>query len=250
MATRWCDHVAPVTELVECNGEQHRVTWRTGKVVLEDHDLAAERMLQALGGGTCECLRVLKRWRDLHSWATSGELYLQMRSRVAAQVLAPGELATIQELGLLLTWERAWRQQAYMGTQARWLHEQLRARAVEPLRRHLVHWAERLGAHQSSSVDVEVLRPGQEPRLAGEIDRYRVRATAGLGVRWMLGVHPRGLAVVDGAFVLELLPSATGLRARAVRWEEGAGGTARPVAGVGRLGRDPGGTWHLRWDDS
>ncbi|HEV2766210.1 MAG TPA: hypothetical protein VGV63_00710, partial [Acidimicrobiales bacterium] len=123
-----------MTELVECNGEQHRVTWRTGKVVLEDHDLAAERMLQALGGGTCECLRVLKRWRDLHSWATSGELYLQMRSRVAAQVLAPGELASVQELGLLRTWERAWHQQAYMGTQARWLHEQLQARALEPLR--------------------------------------------------------------------------------------------------------------------
>jgi hypothetical protein len=238
-----------VTELVECNGEQHRVTWRKGKVVLEDHDLAAERMLQAFGGGTTECLRVLKRWRDLHSWATSGELYLQMRSRVGGHVLAPGELASTQELGLLLTWERAWRQQAYMGTQGRWLQEQLQRCAVEPLREHMAHWVERLGSRQTPSVDVEILRPGQQPRLVGELDRYRVRGSAGLGARWILGVHARGLAVVDGAFVLELAPSTTGLRARAVRWEAQAGGTAQPVAALGRLGRSPDGMWRLAWDD-
>ena len=45
-----------------CEGEEHRVTWRRGKFVLEDHDLGAERAMLALGGEPCPCMRALELW--------------------------------------------------------------------------------------------------------------------------------------------------------------------------------------------
>ncbi|MDQ3575111.1 MAG: hypothetical protein M3404_09370, partial [Actinomycetota bacterium] len=75
---RWCDHIEAATASVDCNGESHRVTWRRGKVVLEDHDLTAEAAMLAFGGKPFPCLGVLRRWRDMHTWAMSGELFETM----------------------------------------------------------------------------------------------------------------------------------------------------------------------------
>jgi hypothetical protein len=36
----------------------HRITWRHGKVIVEDHDLEAEKALVALGGERCPCLDI------------------------------------------------------------------------------------------------------------------------------------------------------------------------------------------------
>lgn len=250
MARRWCDRLESVTELVECSGQHHRVSWRGGSLVVEDHDLAAERAMRALGAETPDCLRLLKRWRDLNSWATSTELFVQMRLRLGDErILAPGALGQRHELALLLTWERAWRMSSYYGTgHERLLAEQLRARAVEPLTSHLSLWAARLGCPQAVSVEVKLRRPGQAPRMTGAIDRFSARVTAGLGVRWVLEVWARGLAVVDDGFVLEVGPSGSDLGARAVRWEAQPDGGARPVVAAARLGRDREGSWRLSWD--
>jgi len=237
-----------VTELVECSGERHRVSWRGGSLVVEDHDLTAERTMRALGGVTPDCLRLLKQWRDLNTWATSTELYVQMRTRLGAEhILAPGALGQRHELALLLTWERAWRMSSYYGEgHERLLSEQLSTRATEPLTRHLALWSARLGGLQAPSVEVKLRRPGQAPRMTGAIDRFSARVTAGLGVRWILEVWARGLAVVDDGFVLEVT-SASGL-ARAVRWEAQSDGGARPVVNAARLGRAGDGEWRLSWE--
>ena len=58
--TKWFEGVAPLTVKLP-NG--HRVTWRRGKLVLEDHDLGAERVMVALGADACLCLDVLEAWR-------------------------------------------------------------------------------------------------------------------------------------------------------------------------------------------
>lgn len=252
MARRWCDHIGSRTELVECGSERHRLTWRRGHLVIEDHDLDAERALRALGADTPACLRHLKQWRHLYSWATSTELFAQMRDRLGPDhILAPGALAPVQELSLLLTWERAWRTSSYLGGgHQRLLQQQLRARADRPVRAHLAHWAGRLGAAPPSSVQVELLRPGHPPRLTGTIAPFASRATAALGVAWVLQVEARGLALVDGALVLEVLPSPTALRARAVRWRGAAGGEARPEAALATLRRLPDRSWTLAWDES
>ncbi len=245
--TRWCDHLEPVTEVVDCSGGRHRVTWRRGKVVVEDHDLVAERAMRVLGAETPACLRILKQWRDLHRWATSTELFVQMRSRLGPErILAPGALGVPHELSLLLTWERAWRMSSYYGAgHERLLHEQLRDRAMDPVRRHVEVWAHRLGSAAPPSVDIEIIRPLQAPRLTGTIDALTARVTARLGVAWVLQVWARGLALVEDALVLELLPSPTALGARAVRWEADADGSARPVAALARLERGAEGRWQL-----
>jgi hypothetical protein len=130
----------------------------------------------------------------------------------------------------------------------RLLQEQLQARALEPVRRHVKVWAERLGTSHAPSVKVEITRPGQAPRVTGSIDALAARATAWLGVSWVLGVWARGLAVIDDALVLELLPTPTALGALAVRWEARPDGSAEPVAVPARLDRRPDRSWSVVWD--
>jgi hypothetical protein len=61
---RWCDGLPAVTVEIDCGGQRHRITWRRGKLVLEDHDLLAERSLAALGSSRPPvCVEVLDAWR-------------------------------------------------------------------------------------------------------------------------------------------------------------------------------------------
>lgn len=228
------------------------MTWRRGKVVLEDHDLSAERTMLAFGGELPACLRVLQLWRNLHSWAMSAELFRQVQARVGDDpLLAPGPLGAVRELGLLLTWERAWRRSAYFSDHGRLLAEQVRARALDPLRGHLRFWMRHLGCRRISAVDVELQRRGQEASLSGEMDSVGVRATATLGTPWVLGVWARGLAVVDGAFVVDVSDETGGddgvVAVRAARWERQAGGRSSPVVAPALAERRADGSWGLAW---
>ena len=251
---RWCDHVPPATAVVECGGEDHRITWRRGKLVLEDHDLSAELAMVAFGGQPCACLRALQLWRNLHSWSMSGQLFQQMTARLGSQtILAPGRLAAVHELGLMLTWERTWKRSAFFSDHERLLKEQLQKRALEPLRAHLTFWKDRLGSRRISSAEVEVQRAGRPAVLNGSMDTVGVRARAVLGTAWALRVWARGAAVVDGAFVLEIVDDVADPDepvVRAVRWEEQGAGVSAPVAAAARLDRSPEGTWRLTWEDA
>ena len=64
---RWFDGLPPVTAKIRCGGQQHRITWRRGKLVLEDHDLLAERSLTALGSEPPLCMHVLQAWRRMRN---------------------------------------------------------------------------------------------------------------------------------------------------------------------------------------
>lgn len=64
---RWFDGLSPVTAKIRCGGQQHRITWRRGKLVLEDHDLLAERSLTALGSEPPLCMQVLQAWRRMRN---------------------------------------------------------------------------------------------------------------------------------------------------------------------------------------
>jgi hypothetical protein len=52
----WYDGVPPSAALVRCGGEDHRLTWQRGRLVVEDHDVPAELALVGLGGASCACL--------------------------------------------------------------------------------------------------------------------------------------------------------------------------------------------------
>ena len=60
--SRWYEGIDPVTVLIRCGDAVHRLTWRRGKLVLEDHHLTAERTVQAMGGEPCPCAVVLEAW--------------------------------------------------------------------------------------------------------------------------------------------------------------------------------------------
>ena len=62
---RWYQHVPAATAVITCEGESHRLTWRWGKVKLDDHDLGSERAMLVLGGEPCPCLRALGLWANL-----------------------------------------------------------------------------------------------------------------------------------------------------------------------------------------
>ncbi|HET7487242.1 MAG TPA: hypothetical protein VFJ85_04890 [Acidimicrobiales bacterium] len=245
----------PATAEVVCGGARHRVSWRRGKLKFEDHDLSAERAMLAFGGEAPECLQVLTLWRNLHSWAMSTELLQHMQSRLGPGVLlAPGDLRRVSDLGLLLTWEREWRRRRYFSDHGRILTQQLRQRAMPPLREHLKYWMAELGSRRMSKVDLELARRGQPPALRGRMDSVGVRAHAVLGVQWLVEVWARGLATVDGALVLEVVeeqvrgtPEVAAVRA--VRWERERGGGAVPEAVPALVQRLPAGEWRLEWDD-
>ncbi len=64
-ARRWCADLPDVASELECGGQRHRVVWRRGKLVLEDHDLLAETSLVALGAEPPMCVELLDAWREL-----------------------------------------------------------------------------------------------------------------------------------------------------------------------------------------
>lgn len=248
---RWCDHIKPATAIVACGGTEHRVTWRKGKVILEDHDVGAERAMLAFGGELPECLKVLQLWRNLHSWAMSIELFRQVQSSLGpTALLGPGELAARNQLGLMLTWDRAWRRGAYFSEHGRLLSEHIRPEALALLREHLKFWMAERGCRRISSAVLEV-PPRARPSLQGQMDSVGVRATVSLGATWVVQVWGRGLALVDGAFVLEVLGHAengAAVLVLAVRWDEAEPGVFGPVAAPARVRRDAAGAWRLTWE--
>lgn len=62
---RWYAGLPDVTAELHCGGAPHRIAWRRAKLVLEDHDLLAERSLMALGSAPPLCVEVLDAWRRL-----------------------------------------------------------------------------------------------------------------------------------------------------------------------------------------
>jgi hypothetical protein len=252
---RWCHHVPPATATVPCGGEVHRISWVRGKLKIEDHDLAAERTMLAFGGEKPACLQALQLWRNLHSWAMSGQLLQQMQSRLGpGGLLVPGDLQRVHELGLLLTWDRAWRHSRYFSDHGRLLRELLEQRAVPAVEAHLRRWMPEFGCRRLSGIELKVLRAGQSEGLHGQMDSIGARVTAILGARWLTRVAARGLEHVDGAFVLEVTRKEIAgdhgaVAVRAVRWERQPAGWAAPVGAPAVARPTPdGGGWSLEWD--
>lgn len=250
---RWCHHVPPATATVPCGGEQHRISWVRGKLKIRDHDLAAERTMLAFGGEKPACLQALQLWRNLHSWAMSGQLLQHMQSRLGpGGLLAPGDLQRVHELGLLLTWDRAWRHSRYFSDHGRLLTEHLERHALPAVEAHLRRCMPEFRCRRLSGIELKVLRAGQSEGLHGQMDSVGVRVTAILGARWLTRVAARGLDVVDGSFVLEVTdeevdgdPGALGVRA--VRWRRQPAGWAAPVGEPAIVRPDGEGGWSLRW---
>lgn len=95
--------MATCTSVLTCDGEQHRITWRRGALVLEDHaDPLAELALAALGAPWSPCIALLSvvrgRFDPVGTWpvwdgplprASGPELMLQAWRNLEAARRAP-----------------------------------------------------------------------------------------------------------------------------------------------------------------
>jgi hypothetical protein len=245
---RWYHHVPPVSATVPCEDGEHRVSWQRGKFVLHDHDLGAERAMLVLGGEPAPCLRALRMWRD--QFGMPPEIFGQMHSWLGDDaVLAPREMELPRRLGMTLSWIRSWKAWAYLDKHGRLLQEQAKELAMGPFRQHLNLERQRFGSRVISGASVQIV-PDQAPAsITGQMNRVSVRAAVTLHGSWLVDVWPRDMAVVEGAFVLEVLEDSwSAPRVRAVRWDDRPGGTRAPVVATARLNRSSEGAWELSWE--
>ena len=251
---KWYHPFPEATAVVDCGGEPHRVAWRRGKLVLEAHDLAAERALRVFGGEMCPCMRVLEMW--VNQFRMPPEHFLRMQSWLsgANAFLAPTEFALVRHLSMVQSWERRWRASYHLEQkEAELLANELQEKALPLLRAHLNAWRARTGARVVSGCQVGLVPSTRPVTLDGITDGVAIRLSAHLHAAWVVDVWARGIATVDDAFVLKLTEALTvdDLRVVAGRWDPTGPGTWATVTAPARLSREPGAddAWRLAWDE-
>ena len=249
---RWYDPVPEATVMVSCGGEDHEVTWRRGKLVLEAHDLAAERGMLAFGGELCPCMRVLEMW--VEQFRMPPELFVQLRKWLGPNAdLAPVEFDLQRRLGMVLGWERSWRRASYVDQQQeRLLGAELKDKALPALRQHLNAWKPKTGARVISGCQVAVVPTAAPAGVEGTMDGVAMKAVARLHGRWLVDVWAWGIAAVDDAFVVGVLDVAADddVHVRAVEWDAASAERWTAVERPARVRRDDAGTWHLTWEEA
>jgi hypothetical protein len=241
----WYHHIPQATGLVPCEGTEHRVSWRRGKLVLEDHDLSAENALLAFGGEPCACMQALRLWR--HQFGMPPELFSSMQKYLGADAaLAPEQLGLARELGMNMSWDRSWRRSSFLDKKhERLLQAALRERALPLFRQHVTLEKERFGCRVVSGAQVKIAPSIEEVAVAGEMDRVAVKAVVNLHALWLVKIWPRGLGLVDGVFVAGLLEdSYDAPLVSAVRWLGDAGARRVPVLASARVTAGK-----LSWED-
>ena len=250
---RWYDVIPEATAVVDCGGAEHRVTWRRGRMVLLAHDLTAERAMLAFGGELCPCMRVLEMW--VEQFHMPADLFGKMPSWLGENAfLVPPELALPRQMGMVLSWERLWRFESWLPTkQAKLLSDELKDKALAPFRQHVNAWKVKTGARVVSGCQVALLPTSQPPAVEGSTDRVAMRAVARLHGRWLVDIWPKGIAVVDDAFVVDLVKarSLDDLAVLATRWEQNDAGTWTAAVAPAWVWREPGsdGSWQLSWEE-
>jgi len=247
------EKIPPTTEQIECSGATHRVTWRSGELVLQDHDIESERAFKALGGDDCECLTLHDAWvsafqdpaalrmlepagdlplevveaqnltfaqayqvRVRHSVAVpSGivEEYRRSRQRLALYRLPPA-LKDRLMLEMLIRIQREYPEHPHPADVVSGF---LQAKVSEAALQCVSSWTRR---GEQKIVDAEIWDPGSGHFIAGWVGPTRGYALVGLPWTWLFDVWGRGLAVVDGCLVVEADDeSPDQVRVKAVRWE-------------------------------
>lgn len=182
------------TARVRCNGARHEIAVTpSGALVLRNHNLSAEKALIALGGSSCRCLQVLDAWKR------------QNRNALPAGLKAAFDAArskprfrTVPDDPLLIPF------QARAAARVTAVAEKTLADCV--YRRSQSSWAG--GEHIVSA------RIGQ-PDISGHGERVwsangkwpgtNSCITATVPLTWFIRVYRRGLAVVNGCFVLDVI---------------------------------------------
>lgn len=301
----WWTAVEPTTVEVTCGDERHRISWRRGKLVLEDHDLGAEESFAALGGEPALCLEVLRAWRTavddrevLWFWDTPRagdpdmakmlasirsqqqqilaghramvasptgrravpaaaiprEILDRMRTQMAVEnrrsllSALPEELRMRLGLSAIVRAQRRQGDRFWFASRSGDIQTALTARVAPAIEASMRTWRGRLAGHHLVTVESWIAAPGEVANVCGLMDDAGGWAAASMPIRWLVDVWARGIAVVDGCFVLEVVGDHGGqLGVTAVRWERRSPTGSTPVAEPAVVHRVDGG-WRLRWD--
>lgn len=301
---RWCDGLPAVTGEIDCGGQRHRITWRNGKLVLEDHDLLAERSLTALGSEPPVCLEVLDAWRRTRDADTVCELLLAER-RVTPAALAfrrrrhkewiqtgggrtphlpawtpsavraplernaverlerakrmwdvtliealPAGLRRALALSVIVGCERRWHDEEYRRIHGERMTKALAALADPLFEESARCWRRNLKPYARFAIDSRLVAPGEPPSCAATLGTDGARAVLSLPLAWFTAIWARGLALVDGCFVLGSAGRSAGetsVPVVAVRWERDAGETSSALEARAIATRRSTGGWSLHW---
>jgi hypothetical protein len=173
-----------VTTRVDCDGVEHRITWRRGKLVLHDHRLADETVFLALGGAPPPCFVILQEWRDRRRWAAAARPHPPGFVRRVAPPRVPDPLATVRRLGVVRSWEREWRRHR-RSDEAEDLYRLLRKTALPWLAATLDAARREREGGRPRFVEVRLAAPDREPTVEGRIDAHQSSLVATLPPSWL-----------------------------------------------------------------
>jgi hypothetical protein len=268
---RWYSAHPPVALLVPVEGGRHRVSWTRGRLVLHDHDYDPEldAVLGALGGEACPCRLI----RD--SLRTGGVSRLQARRiallrRSAAPASSARQLANqapvqfgstqdAQTWALIVQTTSSLRQDRQRAQHrppprpplsaiekpvlANLLEDAARRAMEMAIRDALPHVRPREPVNMAIWKD----RPGEPTVLQGDLTSRGGFMAVSLPIHWLTRVWRRGLACVDGTFVIEAdAPAPVNfVHGKLLRWEKRSGGHWVPAAASCSFERRDG-RWHLQ----
>ena len=285
--SRWYDGIDPVTVPIRCGEAVHRLSWRRGKLVLEDHHLTAERAVQAMGGAPCPCAEVLEAWAvrwnatrhlmdllclvdeadgvarrpayDLPPWGNyqparpppgMDPKFVAMFQRMERERYLRSIVPTLPA-PLLARCILG----ALMGAERRWFEGPADDRLT--VEESLLRQARRCAVLSMRSwrrldgvalaLESRLTERNGKRELSGYINSRQAAAVVQVPLSWFVTVLARNRAVVDGCFVLDATDGPDGVDATVVRWERIGAFASEAVTVPARLWRVDGGTWRLRW---
>lgn len=305
---RWYERLPAVTAEIDCGGVGHRISWRRGRLVLEDHDVLAERSLTALGAQPPMCVELLDAWRArrgsellyellLGDGALSPEELALRRARHEAEMesaqrmpqrmlghfknqpggaemvrlverqaverlerekrmwaitlteVLPPALRRALGLSVIVNIERHWDDDGFRRKHARHIEPALTALATPLFERSARRWSRNLKPYGGFAATTALLAPGEQPTCAVWADRGGVYAAMSLPLSWFTDVWGRGIALVEGCFVMGVADSSADglkLRVHAVRLERQGWKPSKSLESPALVTRR-GGRWQLHW---
>lgn len=217
---------------VPCSGARHRITWRRGALVLDDHDAVADEVMVALGGAVPACLDVRRSWRLGYveqEVPTDSAALLRSLSSLAQWMsgggthpaVLPEPLRRLREASVLHTWGRGLRDEAASEDAQRTFLERAIARRVRDL---LVRQLRPLGADRTADLDVAVAGDGGGVEAEGRCEGTRAVVRVRVPPRWLTSVWVSQLETWWGDVVLAV-PDRRPSSLAVARWvADGAGG--------------------------
>ena len=203
----WPRGVAPVRTTVRCEDAEHRITWRRGCLVLEDHDAAADAVLIALGADRPACLEVQRSWRLGYIEGvppTDRSAVVRTLSSLARWMSEDGDgpthlpepLRRLREASVLHTWGRGLRDTGDTVDVQRAFFERAVANRVRDLLRRSLR---PLGVDRDAELDVEV---GDHVEAEGRYEGTKAWARVRVPATWLTSVWVSELETWRGEVVL------------------------------------------------